>query len=538
MKTFLVLLALLCSIAFGKDLNAVLQSGVDDFNSNNFARSNIKSCNIGNLTLTCTKNLTWVPANSFSVYNGIAYFGDLNGYVYAMNISAPDCPYIWTNYLPAQTGRYGVQTLYGSTGSSSRNTPALVPKYGIFVLGDLSSARVWGLNMSTGVILWETLLDSYYYARITAEPSIGSDDQSVYIGVSSLEEGDPACFGALPAYCVFRGKFVKLNIFTGSLIWQFNTSVGDSSNPYGYAGAPVWGSTFPKMSGKVCFATGNSYRIPDNVTACLNNNGTMDSCADPNHLSNSVVCVYEASGLKAWSYRFDLDVWTIACGPDGAPPGIFPLPTCDFNNNQGDIDFGQAPMIVTIHKKGKKINALLIGQKSGYVHALNFDTGAKIYSVFTGPTSTVGGILFGHAYDGKQAYFSNVNGFKNFTTLVDGYTNCTGGILSAIEPNTGTILWQACDPYANRTYGTLSVSRNTVWTGSLNYQGPNLFAYKNTGELIFSAQLVGSQFSSPVFYGNYMMVGSGYIGKTFYNQGTTIYVWKMTGDENCDCDDH
>src|SRR3546814_6314069 len=79
-----------------------------------------------------------------------------------------------------------------------------------------------------------------------------------------------------------------------------------------------------------------------------------------------------------------------------------------------------------------------------------------MYTLTVWPHSFMGGVLFGQAADRNRIYFSDTNGFHTNTTLIDGST-CIGGIVTAIEPNSGQILWQWC--------GNCRAKRSTSFPG-------------------------------------------------------------------------
>src|SRR5947207_6624829 len=107
------------------------------------------------------------------------------------------------------------------------------------------------------------------------------------------------------------------------------------------------------------------------------------------------------------------------------------------DDNGPDHDFGQSPILVTL-ADGQRL--LVIGQKSGVVHALDPDQEGKIlWQTRVGAGGPLGGIMWGSAADQDHVYVANSD------VWFDGYKTLNpnaGGGLFALDLATGKISMQ------------------------------------------------------------------------------------------------
>jgi polyvinyl alcohol dehydrogenase (cytochrome) len=257
-------------------------------------------------------------------------------------------------------------------------------------------------------------------ARITGAPTLYSG--VLYVPVSSLEE----LTGSRPTYqcCTFRGSVVALDATTGRQIWKAYT-IPEPPRPtkrnaigtqlYGPSGAAVWSApTIDVQRGALYVATGDSYSNPAAET------------------SDAIVAFDLATGRMLWHWQATAkDSYVLACYagdrtncPDDPGP---------------DHDFAQSPILVSL-RDGQRV--LVIGQKSGVVHALDPDREGKIlWQTRIGKGSPLGGIMWGSAADQDRVYVANSD-----MRLLPGDTMQldpkAGGGLFALDLATGKILTQ------------------------------------------------------------------------------------------------
>ena len=285
--------------------------------------------------------------------------------------------------------------------------------------GDLA-ANAYAVNAATGALLWKTRVEDHPAARITGAPTLHAG--VLYVPVSSIEEAT----GSSATYqcCTFRGSVVALDGATGKQIWKSYTipdapaattrnAIG--TQLYGPAGAAVFSApTIDVRRQALYVGTGNSYSNP------------------PAETSDAVIAFDLASGRMLWHHQ--------ATAKDGFVVSCFGTDTTNCPENHGpDHDFAQSPILVDLHN-GQR--ALVIGQKSGVVHALDPDhEGRILWQTRIGKGGALGGIMWGSAADQERVYVANsdVRFLRDGTRRLD--PNAGGGLF-ALELATGKIVMQ------------------------------------------------------------------------------------------------
>ena len=287
------------------------------------------------------------------------------------------------------------------------------------VFGDVR-ANVYAVNATTGTLIWKSKVDDHPAARITGAPTFYSG--AVYVGVSSIEEAT----GSRPTYqcCTFRGSVVALKAETGAQIWKAYT-IPEAPHPtrtnaigtqlFGPAGASVWSAPTIDVQRKALYvATSNSYADPATDT------------------SDAILAFDLATGRMLWHQQATpKDNFVVACF--GADQSNCP------EDRGPDHDFGQSPILVSLHS-GQRV--LVVGQKSGVVHALDPDHEGKIlWQTRIGKGGPLGGTEWGSAADQDRIYVANSDvRFRN-----DGTRRLNaneGGGLFALDLATGKISMQ------------------------------------------------------------------------------------------------
>lgn len=359
----------------------------------------ISPSTVGNLRLRwkffAGKDITATPA----VADAVVYFPSWNGYLYAVNAS--DGGLIWKQNPSKLTGLRDTGTAVNVT--VSRSTPTVAGK--LLIVPIYGPAVVIAVHRSNGRLVWLRRLDPNPLAVITTSGTayLGA----FYVGVSSTEVTLPA-----EQCCTFRGSLVKLNILSGSILWQTYTLPDNGGKRGGYAGAAIWGSS-PAIDPKrrlAYAATGNLYTAPPEVQECQerqNNQTTLptepDQCIGPDVNFNSIMAFEIESGRIRWACQLGgYDVWQVAC--------LVPNnPDCPTGPNL-DADFGEAPMLITISTNGTERDIAVAVQKSGFVWALDRDSGEIVWLRLAAPGSTEGGGIWGASTDGKRVYTNIANG--------------------------------------------------------------------------------------------------------------------------------
>ena len=300
-------------------------------------------------------------------------------------------------------------------------------------------STVYAVDALTGELVWKRLVDDFPGATTTGAPTLAGD--ALYIGTSSAEE----VIGANPKYecCKFRGSVFAIDAATGQVRWRSYT-IPEEPKPvrknkqgvqlYGPSGAGVWSSpTVDLQRGVVYVTTGDSYSDP------------------PASTSDAFIAFDLKTGKLLWSRQTTTgDAFTIDCG----------LPEAQQTNcpqaKGPDVDFGSSAMLVDL-PNGRR--ALIAGQKSGVVHAVDPDRGGEIlWQTAIGKGSALGGVQWGIAYDGSRVFaaLSDVQPEPAPAGTAGAQPSPFGGAfrlnpragggLFAINPANGEIVWKTPHP--------------------------------------------------------------------------------------------
>jgi polyvinyl alcohol dehydrogenase (cytochrome) len=337
-----------------------------------------------------------VAWSSPTVAGGRVYVGSQNGTVYALDAKT-GCIY-WT---------------YSAAGGV-RTAIAIGPGGGASALayfGD-TAANAYALNAETGRVVWTRKVDDHPLARITGSPTLHAG--RLYVPVSSYEESQ----GADPRYgcCSFRGSVSALDAATGRVIWK-TSMITDPLQRRGTStvGVPLWGPsgsgiwsapTIDEGRKRIYVATGNAYSAPAHAS------------------TNAVVALDLDSGAIRWMRQVTPgDVYLSNCRAGN--------PNCPETNGP-DFDFGSPPVLT--HAEGRDL--LVIGQKSGIAFALDpAHDGEVMWEYRAGQGGVLGGIEWGAAVDGDNAYFA-----------VSDITQPKPGGIHAVRLSTGQRTWFTAPP--------------------------------------------------------------------------------------------
>jgi polyvinyl alcohol dehydrogenase (cytochrome) len=426
-----------------------------------------------------------------AVYRGRIFMGSQDGTVYSLD-AATGCTH-WAMKLAGQV----------------RSGPSIGMVAGrpLAVTGDVTGS-VYGLDATTGRLLWKRKLDQHP-ATIVTSPAV-FDGGRIYIGAASYEEVLPKKADYL--CCTFRGSVSALNAADGSLVWKTYTipetptlreNNKRGAGVMGPSGAAVWAApTVDAAQGALYVTTGDNYSDP------------------PTRMSDSVLALALADGRILWSKQFTTgDAYNTSCSaglncPDAAGP---------------DFDFGASAMLVDL-PGGER--ALLLGQKSGMVHAVDPDRqGELLWQTRIGKGGPLGGIQWGPATDGTQIYaaLSDI-GFRVSPDSGKPEPDPTkGGGLFALRIGDGKLAWgtpnpgcgerRPCSPAQS---AAVTAIQGVVFSGAMD---GHLRAYETrTGKIVWDYDAMhdyqtvngekgtGGAFDTggPVVAGGMVFAGSGY----------------------------
>lgn len=490
---------------------------------------------------TTTDSLLYFP--DWGRQMGILY---IPGRIYALDRETGE--EVWSRFITEYNG--GVQG-----NNISRSSPAIYKDSIIF--GDLlnpvfsflgtQGATLYAANRFTGDLLWSTRLDDHPASQVTQSPVVA--DGVVYVGVSSLENVLVGIgIGPFrPPCCNFRGSMLALDAETGKILWKTYTTPDNGGALDRFSGVSVWGSSpcVDKKRNRVYVATGQNYKVPEGLAACLlaaaggdDLEGRLraeEACRaehdSPDNHFDSVLALNLKTGAIEWSQRTEgYDAWTLACGGEvGVIPSLPAYPPECPDPEGPDYDFAQAPMLFTTPSGRELLGA---GQKSGIFWCLDPDReGELVWAKVVGPGSKSGGHMFGAATDGRRIFVQTTNLDHKETVLVDG-TVVNGGFWSALDAETGEILWQTPDPASflplegdiNNPYigtglgpgffgapqGPLTLANGVVYAGSMDMEGHMYAMDAETGEILWSFASGGSVNAAPTVVDGTLYWGSGY----------------------------
>jgi polyvinyl alcohol dehydrogenase (cytochrome) len=382
-------------------------------------------------------------------------------------------------------------------------------RYVAFV-GD-RAANVYALDAATGAMLWKSHVDDHPFARVTASPTFYNG--RLYVGIASGEE----TAGAVAEYecCTFRGSLVALDAATGSRVWKTYTMdepqrrgknrIG--TQQWGPSGAPIWSSpAIDAQKNAVYVTTGNNYSGP------------------ANDRSDAFMAFDITTGKILWFRQMTAaDDWNTACR-------LTDQTNCT-NKDAPDHDFASPPILVSL-PNGRR--AIVAGQKSGVVHALDPDQEGKIlWQDRVGKGGINGGVQWGSAADGSNVYVAlsdlgRIPVPNSQATVPDPEE---GGGMFAIKLDTGQRVWQTPPPRACRTRDRCSPAQSAavsaipgvVFSGAID---GHLRAYSTSnGSIVWDVDTVqtyktvngvpgkgGSlNVAGPAISGGTVIINSGYV---------------------------
>jgi len=342
--------------------------------------------------------------------------------------------------------------------------------------GDLSG-NVYALNATTGALVWTMRPEAHPLARIVG--SVVFHNGRLYVPVASAEEtaGAPSNYEC----CKFRGSVSALNALNGKVIWKTYT-IEEAAKPttknaigtqlWGPSGAGVWSSpAIDAQRNRLYATTGDNYSAP------------------ASNMSDSFLALDRDTGKILWARQMTVgDAWNTACRltdktncPDTSAP---------------DFDFSSPPILVSL---GNGKRALVAGQKSGMVHAIDPDDGGKIlWQQRVGTGGTLGGVQWGSSSDGANVYVavSDIVRVNIPNSLGSNADPKTGGGLFAFNLNTGQRVWYTapascgararCSPAQSAAVSSIP---GVVFSGSVD---GHLRGYLTAdGKVIFDFDAVG-----------------------------------------------
>jgi len=315
------------------------------------------------------------------------------------------------------------------TSAAVRSAPVLgrIADRNVVFFGD-RRAYVYALDARTGELLWRTLADEQARSRITGGITLYKG--RLFVPITGGEEGPSLS----PDYecCKQRGAVVALDAKDGSIVWH-TYSIPDEAKPRGKnsSGTRNWG---PSGAGVWCAPT-----VDEKLNLIYV--GTGDNHSTPaSETSDAVMALDVDTGEVAWIHQFTPgDAFNISC-----IPGYGDIANCP-DPEGPDADVANSPILVEM-PSGRRL--LLVGQKSGEIHAIDLEDREVAWTHRIGKGGYVGGVQWGPATDGEAVYVALSDLTSERVPGPDGKTvprvsSTIGGGLWAFKISTGQEIWAA-----------------------------------------------------------------------------------------------
>ncbi len=340
-------------------------------------------------------------ASQPTLAGGAIYVGAQDGSVYALD-QRSGC-LRWQFHASAEV-RTGIVVSSWSAGDVSARPHVY--------FGDLIG-NVYAVDAIAGNLIWQDHVDAHPAATLTAAPALEGD--RLYVAVSSIEEGVPGRYDC----CTFRGSIVAYEAGSGKRVWQsyllpkaaYRGMTSSGERMYAPSGLAIWGTpAIDVRRGLLYFGTGDSYTSPA-----------------PKR-SDAIVAMRLDTGKIIWSYQATRhDAWNVGCMMKAKPNGP--------RENGPDHDFGTAAILAADTHGRERVFA---GQKSGWVHAVDPDTGHLLWKTRVGRGGLLGGVYFGLATRADML-------FVPVNDVPDGGVHAEPAKpgLYALDVRDGRVLWQA-----------------------------------------------------------------------------------------------
>ena len=341
---------------------------------------------------------------------GAIYAGSHNGTVFALDRET-GCAR-WT-FTAATEIRTGIVITPWEAGDASAKPIA----YFADLIGN-----VYAVDARNGELVWRDRPNEHPNTSLTGTPVL--HEGKLYVPISSLEEG-VATNSDYPC-CTFRGSMMAYDAADGSHIWQTYT-IGEpvetgvnsaGAKMYGPSGVAIWNSpAIDVKRNRLYVATGDNYSTP------------------ATEYSDAIMAFDLDDGSIAWVYQaFPNDAWNGSCAEYGDRAN------CPEEDGP-DYDFGAAVMIVSAGDGQDGKDLLLAGQKSGFVYALDPDTGKLVWEKQVGRGGIKGGVHFGMAAGNGLVYVP-------VSDSPDGrsYDFPASPGVHAVDIATGEVLWSSASP--------------------------------------------------------------------------------------------
>lgn len=439
-------------------------------------------------------------------------------------------------------------------------TSALVHD-GVVYFGDLNGFLT-ALDAETGDRLWRlNTRDKKFPSAQSGNLFFASPifaDGKVVAGGGTLEQ----LIAGTPFYPGSRGRgfVVAVDPKSGELIWKFDVGEepkkldppititdarGKYTWKYGPATSSVWSTPSYDEESKTIFFGTDVNTAPKRPSEDDPSYATKDSCA--------VFAVDVRNGKKKWSTQLNPeDVWTNSMLAYDPKSGLYK-----------DLSVGDTPKVYDIKVDGKATRVVGVGCKSGAFYVLDASDGKILNQtpVYSGPPthplevdpdprmlafpSPIGGLQSGCATDGKRIFTNGIDALYLGTTENPAdFRPPTGGKVVSLSGDTTTEFWRHDRPKVAKIGGPkpIPVFENVgdpIASGVAIANGVVYFTTTASGKLVALDADTGDVLKEidlgPVWCGPSVSRGRIYVGtgNTLFSPDSTGEAWfpkKFTGE--------
>jgi len=281
---------------------------------------------------------------------------------------------------------------------------------------------VEAVSALSGEQLWSVDARDHDAQFITGTPVF--HDGVLYVPISSRE----VAIAISPLYgcCTSRGAVAAFDAATGQQLWRTHTIADEPEvtgrrwlfiESWGPSGAPVWSApTIDIKRNTLLFGSGENYSAPASQG------------------SDAITALDLRTGAKRWSQQYTAsDNFNMACTVNKNHPN------CPKENGP-DLDFGAPPVLARFDGPRGPQDIILAGQKSAEVHAIDPETGVKLWSRNIGRGGYLGGVHWGMATNETLGLlYAPVSDIRQAPI---GSTQEPAPGMYAIDIATGQVRWQ------------------------------------------------------------------------------------------------
>jgi glucose dehydrogenase len=339
--------------------------------------------------------------------------------------------------------------------------------YGVLVAGLGDSAEVVALDAATGELKWRTDLSSNMGEGVDMAPLVY--DNTVYV---STVPGNNNVFYRGGQ----KGIFYALDISSGHVIWQWDTTNNLWDNARVNSGGGLWHPPAVDEAGALYIGVANAAPYPGN-SEFPNASSRMGN----NDYANCLVKLDPTTGAPAWYINikphdlFDLD--------NQLSPVLTTVTTDDGVEKKLVISTGKHGIVIAADQdSGQEVWRREVGKhQNDYLQEVPEGETVEVYP------GTLGGVETPFAVANGKAFFPVLNLATSYTsTALSGSVDYTGGegVVTALDVATGDLLWETTIPTG--IYAGCTVTGDLVWSSGLD--GVVRAFNVEDGSLVFSFQ--------------------------------------------------